>query len=66
MSEPNEGLVVARITIERRVTDDDVLDWVTTEDEAGEDLRLTEALGMLRLAEDTLLNERHDDEGDNE
>lgn len=63
MSE-TEGLLVARITIERRMTGDDIVDYVTTEDVNGEDLPVTEALGMMRLAEHTLLTP--EDEGDEE
>jgi hypothetical protein len=62
MSE-NEGLLVARVTIERRMTGDDIVDYVTTEDVNGEDLPVTEALGMMRMAEHTLLTPE-DDEGD--
>lgn len=58
-----EGLEVARITIFRRLTDDDTLDYVEAVDSAGNDLPLTEALGMLRLAEDTLIRERMDEGG---
>lgn len=57
-----EGMEVARVTISRRMTPDDVVDYVTTEDPQGEDLPLTEALGMLRLAEDTIIRERTDGE----
>lgn len=61
MSE-HEGMLVGRVTIERRMTDDDVIDWVTTENANGEDLPVTEALGMMRMAEHTLLTP--EDEGD--
>lgn len=53
-----EGIESARITIVRRITADDVLDQVHALDGQGDDLPLTEALGMLRLAEDTLIRER--------
>lgn len=56
-----DGFVVGRIIIERRITGDDVVDWVTTDDGQGEEIGIAEALGMLRLAEHTLL---HDNEGD--
>lgn len=49
---------VARILIVRTMTEDDILDAVEATDPDGEDLPLTEALGMLRLAEDTLIRER--------
>lgn len=61
MSE-DEGMLVARITIERRMTDGDIVDYVTTEDVNGEDLPVSEALGMMRMAEHTLLTP--EDEGD--
>lgn len=61
MSE-NNGMLIARITIERRMTEDDVIDYVTTENGQGDDLPVTEALGMMRMAEHTLLTP--DDEGD--
>lgn len=60
MSE-NEGLLVGRITIERRMTDDDVVDYVTTENSQGDDLPVTEALGMMRMAEHTLLTPDEED-----
>lgn len=49
---------IARITIIRQLTDDDVIDHVAAVDPEGDDLPLTEALGMLRLAEDTLIRDR--------
>lgn len=63
MSEGNEGIVIARVVIERRLTDDDIVDCVTTEDANGADLPVTEALGMMRMAEHTLLTP---DDGDDE
>lgn len=57
-----EGIEVARITIVRRLTNDDSIDFVEALDGSGNDLPLTEALGMLRLAEDTLIRERMGDE----
>lgn len=48
----------ARITIVRTVTEDDILDEVTAQTPDGDDLSITEALGMLRLAEDTLIRDR--------
>lgn len=61
MSE-HTGLMYARVVIERRVTDDDIVDFVTTEDVSGADLPVAEALGMLRLAEHTLLSPDDSDE----
>lgn len=51
------GIETARIAVVRRVTEDDVLDFVEAVDGEGSTLPLTEALGMLRLAEDTLIRE---------
>lgn len=49
---------VARITIVRRLTEEGALvDHVKAHDREGNDLALTEALGMMRLAEDTLIRE---------
>ncbi len=59
-----DGIEVARITIIRTVTEDDVIDNVHAHDSHGDDLPLTEALGMLRLAEDTLLHPPEEDEDD--
>lgn len=51
-----EGLVVARITITRTMTDDDLIDEVDAVDANGDPMPLTEALGMMRLAENTLIH----------
>lgn len=57
MTSDTEGVFISRITVERRLSDDDdLIDSVITEDSSGEDLPLVEALGMLRLAEDTLIH----------
>lgn len=58
----DEGMEVARITIVRVLTDDDIIDRIDAVDGNGDDLMLTEALGMMRLAEDTLIRERMSDE----
>ena len=59
--EATEGITTARITIVRTLTEDDVLDTVEAVTPDGDDLPLTEALGMLRLAEDTLIRDRMED-----
>lgn len=64
--EQETGLVVATITITRTLTSDDLIDRVTAADDEGNELGLAEALGMMRLAEDTLLRARLDDEDDDE
>lgn len=53
-----EAMEVARIEIVRVLTpegDDQV--WSTTRDDADKPLPLVEALGMLRLAEDSVIRE---------
>lgn len=58
-SAPEDGdMETARVTIVRTLTDDDVVDYVEAVVPGGDDLPLTEALGMMRLAEDTLIRER--------
>ncbi len=53
----------ATIKITRHLAEDgDLIDKVRAETADGEDLPLTEALGMLRLAEDTLIRERMGDD----
>lgn len=50
---------ISRIVITRRLSDDGhLLDQVKAVDTNDDELPLTEALGMLRLAEDTLIRER--------
>lgn len=61
-TENHKGLLVARVTIERRLTDDDLIDYVTAADAEGDELPLAEALGMMRLAEHTLIHDRLDDD----
>lgn len=62
--EQETGLVVATITITRTLTSNDLVDRVTAADDEGNELGLAEALGMMRLAEDTLLRARLDDQDD--
>jgi hypothetical protein len=53
-----EDLELARIEIVRVFTaDGEDLIWSTTHTEDGEMLPLVEALGMLRMAEDTIIRE---------
>ena len=57
-----EAMVIACVTITRVLASSgDVLDHVTAADADGEDLGLAEALGMMRLAEDTLIRSRYGD-----
>ena len=53
------GLFAAQIVIERRaMPNGDLVDIVSAVDGNGEPLGLSEALGMMRLAEDSLIRER--------
>jgi hypothetical protein len=53
-----EGQVLGRVEIVRTMTEDGLIDSARAADPAGEDLPLAEALGMMRLGEDTLIRER--------
>lgn len=53
----SDAIRIAIITITRHLTEDNVLDDIEAVDGEGDDLPLTEALGMMRLAEDTLIRE---------
>lgn len=56
MSERPEGVALHQIKIEQIMTiDGDLIDWVMAETVEGEPIPLGAALGMLRLAEDTLI-----------
>lgn len=59
MSE-HEGMLTARITIERRMIEDDLTDYVIAADAEGDEMPLAEALGMMRLAEHTLIRSRQE------
>jgi hypothetical protein len=53
------GLLAAQIIIERRaMSDGDLVDIVSAVDGNGDPLGLSEALGMMRLAEDSLIRDR--------
>lgn len=66
MADEPDGLVLARITVTRYLTDDDVIDHVTAESNDGTDLGLADALGMMTLAQHTLVESytHGDDDGD--
>jgi hypothetical protein len=51
----DDAIILARVTITRTLTDDDVIDSVTAEAADGTELGLAEALGMLTLAQHTLV-----------
>lgn len=60
--EEDAGLLVGRVVVERYASPDgDLIDYVQAVDGQDEDLPLVEALGMMRLAEDTLIRMRMDD-----
>lgn len=59
MSDETEGVVLHEMTIRMLMTDDEPIITVEHDD----DLPIVTALGMLRLTEDTLLND-NDEETD--
>jgi hypothetical protein len=67
MTQPEtDQIVIARVTITRVLTGDNVVDQVVAEAADGTDLGLAEALGMLELAKFTLVDcygEDDEDEG---
>lgn len=64
MASDTDGMVLATVTITRVMTGEDIVDHVNAATFDGYELGLAEALGMMRLAEDTLIRSRMDDEGD--
>jgi len=62
-SEDPDEMVVSTITIVRVLTvEHGLCDTVEAVDRNGDDIPLTEALGILRLAEDTLIREAMGDD----
>lgn len=60
-----EVLVLSQIVVSRVVdSGGDIVDHVVAQTVEGDELGLAEALGMLRLAEDTLIRARLDDGGE--
>lgn len=57
-----EGMILARIIITRALCEDDIIDHVHAATADGDELGLAEALGMMRLAEDTLIRSRMSDD----
>jgi hypothetical protein len=57
-----DGMILGRIIITRVLRDDDIVDHVIAQSEDGYEMGLAEALGMMRLAEDTLIRCRMDDD----
>lgn len=66
MDVPDDSRVIAQVTITRLLTGDDIIDHVIAASAEGDELGLAEALGMMRLAEDTLIRSRMDDDEDDE
>lgn len=67
MDEPfdhsDDGNIIARVIVTRVIADNgDIVDHVLAVDREGIELGLAEALGMMRLAEDTLIRSRMDDD----
>jgi hypothetical protein len=56
-----DGMVLSRVVITRVMTGDDIVDHVIAATADGDELGLAEALGMMRLAEDTLIRARERD-----
>ena len=61
-----DGMVIARVIVTRVMSNDDIIDHVIAATADGDELGLAEALGMMRLAEDTLIRSRmgYDEEED--
>lgn len=55
------GVILARITITRVLVEDDLVDHIVAVDTDGSEMGLADALGMMRLAEDTLIRARMGD-----
>lgn len=53
----SESMEIGRIEIVRSLGDDGDTVWVQAKDPSGDTLPLIMSLGMLRLAEDTLIRE---------
>jgi hypothetical protein len=61
--DPTEGGVeVARITIRKTVTDNDVIVSVSAEDDQGEQLGVLDAAGMVAFAMDCILHPPEDEQ----
>lgn len=55
---PDNVIVLQQVVITRLLRDDDIVDHVTAQTPDGCEIGLAEALGMMRLAEDTLIRSR--------
>lgn len=61
MSEHLDGVILQQVVITRVLTGDNIVDHVTAQTPDGCEVGLAEALGMMRLAEDTLIRARSGD-----
>jgi hypothetical protein len=67
MSEPEDDqVVIAQVVITRVMTGADIVDHVIAQAPDGMEIGLAEALGMMRLAEDTLIRSRMEPDEDAE
>lgn len=57
-------MVMQQVIITRVMTASDIVDHVLAIDRDGDEVGLAEALGMMRLAEDTLIRSRMGDDDD--
>lgn len=53
-----DGMILARVTVTRVMTGDDIVDHVIAATADGDELGLAEALGMMELAKHTLIRSR--------
>lgn len=59
---PDDHIVLQQVIITRVMRADDIVDHVVAVTAGGDEVGLAEALGMMRLAEDTLIRSRLDDD----
>lgn len=59
-----DQMVIQQVIITRVMREDDIVDHVIAIDRDGDEIGLAEALGMMRLAEDTLIRARMDPDDD--
>lgn len=61
----DDGMIVLQqVVITRVMREDDIVDHVIAVNADGSEIGLAEALGMMRLAEDTLIRSRESDDDD--
>lgn len=62
LPDDGEAIVLQQVIITRVLREDDIVDHVIALDREGDEIGLAEALGMMRLAEDTLIRSRMSDD----